>query len=893
MEQALNKLLLRQIKRHFGTAFDMTEQMQGFILDISETYNSLEGDALMYQNALDISSQELRDAYLLQKRDADKQKDLISKIKKAIATLNPSLVVDEIKTDPNQTSSLLESLIDLIEEHKKMEISLKESEYYLSEILDSQEVGVIIIDSETYKISFINRKGASLYGTSKEEIIGKVCHEFICPTLCGDCKLPYTANGQSASEKVLLNAKGERIPILKSVVHSTFNNRKCFVESFVDITIRKQAEEEVLMAKEAAQAASLAKSDFLASMSHEIRTPLNGVIGFTDLLMKTNLNDIQQQYITTVSQSANSLLDTINDILDFSKIEAGKLELDITQNDLLEISNQVADMIKFQAHQKGLELLLHISPEVPRFVLVDAIRLRQILVNVLGNAVKFTQKGEIEFKIEYLGVNALGTSDFRFSVRDTGVGISIKYQDKIFEAFSQEDSSTTRKFGGTGLGLTISNKLLGLMGSKLCLISDAGVGSTFYFDVSFKEMQGDTQDFGSVGHIRTVLIVDDNDHNRFILKEILAFKGIITTEAKNGMEALAFIEAGLRYDAILMDYHMPGMDGIETIRKMHAFIHHVEYDEFPVILLYSSSDDEKVKAACAELKIRHRLVKPIKMQQLYDALSRLQYKGKDNAGYADKTYDTPPGSSDTRALNIMIVEDNAVNLFLTKTILMEIVPNATLIEARNGKIAVDQFLSARPDLIFMDVQMPVMNGYEAAHAIRELENGDRIPIIALTAGTVKGEKEKCLSAGMDDYVTKPVVRNTVEKIIAKWLLSDKITVYKVSKPVYHEDDTHFNEQNLKKYVGEDERFCKELLAMAKINLNNTLPELMESVKKQDVESIRLTAHKMKGTALSACFDVLARQLGQIESIEVFDQEDVREALNTIQEEIGYLNSLLN
>ncbi|MEI7527284.1 MAG: histidine kinase dimerization/phospho-acceptor domain-containing protein, partial [Mariniphaga sp.] len=374
MEPSLNRLIQRQVKRHFGTDPFLSEELKSFISDISNTYNSLEDDALIYQNSLDISSQEHRDAYFKQKLDSDSQKEIIRKIKTAISTLNPNLVVENDNEDQNMASRLLESLHDLIKEHKEMEVSLKESEFYLREILDSQEVGIIIIDSETYKISFINKKGASLYGAPKDQIIGKVCHEFICPTKCGNCLLPYSENGHTSTEKELLNVRGERIPILKSVVHTTFNHRKCYVESFVDITVRKQAEAEVVKAKESAQMANIAKSDFLASMSHEIRTPLNGVIGFTDLLLKTQLSNIQQQYVSTVSQSANSLLDIINDILDFSKIEAGKLELDQTPNDLLEISNQVADMIKFQAHQKGLELLLNISPDVPRFIMVDAIR---------------------------------------------------------------------------------------------------------------------------------------------------------------------------------------------------------------------------------------------------------------------------------------------------------------------------------------------------------------------------------------------------------------------------------------------------------------------------------------------------------------------------------------
>lgn len=891
MEQGLNRLILRQVKRHFGTDPILSDELQRFICDISNTYNSLEDDARLFQNSLDISSQELRDAYIYQKTNADNQKELILKIKKAISTLNPALVVENTEDDPDMTSSLFESLIDLIEEHKQMEFSLKESEIYMREILDSQEVGVIIVDSETYQILFINRKGASLYGASKEEIIGNVCHGFICPTPCGDCKLHQLENGLASTEKILLNVKGERIPILKSVVHTTFNNRKCFVESFVDITIRKQAEEEVIRAKEAAQSANIAKSDFLASMSHEIRTPLNGVIGFSDLMMKTELNDTQHQYMSTVAQSANSLLDIINDILDFSKIEAGKLELDITQNDLIEISNQVADMIRFQADLKGLELLLNISPEVPRFIWADAIRLRQILVNVLGNAVKFTQKGEIEFKIEFLGVNSAGDSDFRFSIRDSGVGISPENQYKIFEAFSQEDTSTTRKFGGTGLGLTISNKLLGLMGSELRLISEPGIGSTFYFEVSLKTVPVENKEHGNIGNIRNVLIVDDNDHNRFILKEILSYKSIISTEANCGAEALKLIKEGNSFDAILMDYQMPGMDGLETIRQIQILKRDtVEHN--PVILLYSSSDDEIVKAACTELNIRHRLMKPIKMQQLYDALSMLHIKVKDSAGFFSKAEGLSQKFNHNSETKIMIVEDNAVNLFLVKTILKDIVPGVSLVDARNGKLAVDQFLSVKPDIIIMDVQMPVMNGYEATQAIRELENGSRVPIIALTAGIVKGEKEKCIDAGMDDYITKPVLRETIVKVLEKWL-HIVISNTEPVKTIQMADLQHFNPDNLIKNIGDDKVFMETVLEMAKSNLNHTMTELDESIRNQEIKSIVSVAHKMKGTALSACFEVLASQLGQLESVEDYSVSDISRVATAIRNELEYLATHVN
>ena len=400
-----------------------------------------------------------------------------------------------------------------------------------------------------------------------------------------------------------------------------------------DITQKKQIDE-TIKAKDKAEAANKAKSDFLANMSHEIRTPLNGIVGFTDLLLKMNFDKDQLEYLNMVNESANTLMDIINNILDFSKIEAGKLELDFEEIDLHELSHQIINLFKYEANYKQIELIINIDALVPQYVIGDSIRLKQIVLNLLSNAMKFTFFGHIKLNVDLVDEND-GFSKIKFSVKDTGIGIKIKNQKKIFQSFVQADSSTTRKYGGTGLGLSISNQLLGLKNSELKLNSTFGEGSDFFFTIEFKK-------------------------------------------GNEKMEKLPFI---------------------------------------PEI----------------------------------------------------KTENNNEGSKLSSDLKILIAEDNKINMLLAKTLIKKIFDKCTIIEAANGYEAVQKVQTAIPDIILMDIQMPILNGYDAALEIRKLNKFDHIPIIALTAGVLSGEKERCLEHGMSDYISKPINRLELEETVLKWL----------------------------------------------------------------------------------------------------------------------------
>lgn len=783
-----------------------------------------------------------------------------------------------------------------ITQRKNTELKVQENERQLQNIISSMNEALLFYDSKGI-IRSMNDSAAKILELDKFEVVGK--RLMSTPIKLLDVNGNFISAEQhpvaiALEEKKslndvtvqLLNTKTEKtIWIAANIKIIEEEDAQWALVTFNDISNRVKSEKQLLEAKKSAEAANQAKSTFLANMSHEIRTPLNGVIGFSDLLRKTNLNILQTDYTQHIYNSAHSLLGIINDILDFSKIEAGKLKLQMEEINGLELVESAVSFITFQASQKNLELLIEYDPDVPIYFEADELRLRQILINLLGNAVKFTESGNIALKVTKLHKE----DKLKFEVIDTGIGISAKQQKNIFRAFEQADVSTTRKFGGSGLGLTISNKLLKMMQSRLHLESEVNKGSNFSFSIavtkSAKTLEQNKIE-KPLRKLQKLLVVDDNLLQIRAFKKILNALNVKVDYCQSAVEAHKKISDKKDYDLIIIDEEMPNINGLELLSMLKE---RNLLGNCSVIFLHKHIESEFFYSKYVDEPDMFKLPKPV----LPSKLLELIYQIDTGVLRGDALIEEDSTPELGFHLNkILIAEDNEVNKFLIFRILENALPESELIHAENGEKAIEEFKKHRPDLVLMDIQMPVLSGIEASEIIRTLEDPDtKTPIIALSAGVLKEEKENALAAGIDDFLEKPLIQDDLLKTLEKLKLGGRI---KSKQPV--KEQSHklmiFNKEELLKRLNHNDAHYISFITLAQENMKTFERQVNETIEIENLQALRNVLHKLKGTALAACFENLALLIDQFDRPSFYNKKVTQYMKSKIIPELHKLIKIL-
>ena len=796
-----------------------------------------------------------------------------------------SASISPIRNDEGEITHFVAVKED-ITERKKADQAIKDSQERLAQIIDFLPDPTWVVDNEG-KVVRWNKAIEKMVGVKSEQIIGKGDYEHALP-FYGERRpvlIDLVRNWQPEYEEKYISVKKEGQNLISESYHEHLGDGGIYlsatagllydtagkiagaIESLRDITDRKQLEEELIEAKQAADDANKAKGDFLANMSHEIRTPMNAVIGMAHLALKTDLSPKQRDYLKKIQSSANALLGIINDILDFSKIEAGKMDIETVDFNLEDVMDNLANLVTVKAQEKeALEVLFNVNWEVPRFLVGDPLRLGQVLINLANNAVKFTDSGEIVVSAELIERNDDQVT-LKFSVRDTGIGLTEAQAGKLFQSFTQADTSTTRKYGGTGLGLAISKKLVNLMGGEIWVESQYGRGTTFNFTAEFglgKERA--KKRFAPATDLRgtKALVVDDNATSRDILKDMLESFTFEVTVAASGPEGITELEkadADKPFELVVMDWKMPEMDGIEACRQIK---NHTGLTKIPAIILVTAYGREELMQQAEDAGLDGFLIKPVSPSLLFDA--SMQAFGQA----------TPEGSSagrrdqkeadvlkHIRGAHVLLVEDNEINQQVASEILQGAGLNVSV--ANNGKEAVDAIQQNEYEVVLMDVQMPVMDGYTATRKIRNLKSEIRhIPIIAMTAHAMAGDAEKSIAAGMSDHITKPIDPDQMFATLRKWIHPDKrrVAVQQHAPPTASEplEKTVSEVQDLpdslpgfdlqdglKRLQGNKKLYRKLLLDLG-TKYGGTADDIRLALDAQDFEQAHSLVHNLKGLA---------------------------------------------
>jgi two-component system sensor histidine kinase/response regulator len=766
-----------------------------------------------------------------------------------------------------------------VADRQRAQEALHESEGRIRLLLDSTAEAIFGIDRDG-QCTFCNPATLRLLGYEKGgALLGKFVHAIMhhshadgTPYPVEECPIVAsrrTGEGIHLDDEVFWRADGTCFP----VEFWAYPIRKegevvGAVVTFLDITERKRAQAALLEAKEAAEAGSRAKSEFLANMSHEIRTPMNGIIGMTELALDTNLTPEQRDYLNLVKSSADSLLHVINDILDFSKIEAGKLELEKTEFAIRDLLEETLKTLALRADKKSLEMLARVSPKVPAILIGDPTRLRQLFVNLVGNAIKFTEEGNIFVDTELEAITGDAVR-LHISVSDTGVGIPVEKQQVIFESFAQADGSTTRRFGGTGLGLTISRQLVELMGGHMWVESEIGRGSKFHFtcDLQLGSAARPRQEQIGGRNLQglNVLVVDNNAMNSEILAEMLVNWGTNPSQAGGGARALELLEAardaGHAFPLVLLDAGMPKIDGFQVLQRIRS-----NPKLAGAVIMMLSADRHMIDAPrCHELGARRCLTKPIGQSELLDAI----LLALEPRVVEERSMESPalPAREEHRGrpLNILLSEDNPVNQKLAIRLLEKAGHRVTL--AGTGREAVAAWENVGTpgfDIVLMDIQMPEMDGMEATAAIREREknSGKHIPILAMTAHAMRGDKERCLASGMDGYISKPIHPDGLFAEIERCLSgSERSTAMPKNS---QESREQIDRVSLLERVEGDQELLAEMIHLFQEDAPNLLGAMRDALQRSDMVVLERSAHSLKGAASNLSAKATAASALQLE-----------------------------